>query len=594
MADDKIEIEIVLDDKSIKSGFNNIRNLADAAGKSIGSSFDGAALKNFGVQIAKIAAGAGAAALAISAIVVKKSIDAASEYEDVVNKFNTALSLSGQYSKEASAGFLEFANSIQKTTKFSDDQVVSSGALIQNIARLSSDGLQRATKASLDLSSALGIDLETASQLVAKSANGNVTAFNRYGIEIRKGATDTETFSNTLKTLEERFGGAAAASAGSFSGSLSKLRNSFDDIFKEIGRAITKSPALTEMINFISKQFSNIADFIKTSIGDKDIFKDLLINFSVIVQASLETARQIGGGFELAFLRAQQAWLAFKVLTTLGLSDKFNQQLVDINNQIALVKTNLSFDSEATTGIDAFIGKLSETNGKLKELTDSNIANMESVKDAVNPVTFSEGLSLIGDQFDILKNRTALSVADFKTKNEELKKVFTDVGTTARNQLANGIGGAFAKVGEAFVTGKNALKEFAKAFIGTIGQMAVQAGSRFILEGIAWMTVPGSQGVGGSMIAAGAALATFGGALSAFAGGGGASAQTGGGAQASSTGGGASISPTAGAAQAIEKKETSVKIDVAGTVLDPISVGKQIAQILNDTFDATGTKVVTA
>jgi len=193
--------------------------------------------------------------------------------------------------------------------------------------------------------------------------------------------------------------------------------------------------------------------------------------------------------------------------------------------------------------------------------------------------------------FKTIDETVAMSVDNFGARSDQLKKKMVEIGVAARNQLAGGIGQAFASFGKALANGDNAIEAFAKTFISAIGQMAIQSGTRFILEGLAYSVVPGFQGVGAAMIASGAALATFGGVLSAVTGGGGgeASAST-------------PLSPTNVTLpedqdfgeDLVEEKTTKVAINVEGTVLDPQQVGNQIAQILNDTFEAGGTRVVTA
>jgi hypothetical protein len=595
MADDeKIEIEIVLDDGSIKKGFATIskdsKKLSDDLESNLGKSFT-----SIGANVAKFTAIALAAGAAIAGVIAKKSIEAASDYQTEVNRLNVALATSGQFSKEASESFLEFANTLQKTTKFSDDQVVSAGALIQTIGRLGSGELQRATTASLDLASALGIDLETAAQLVGKSANGNIAAFARYGVEIRKGSNDTETFANVLKTLESRFGGAGEAAAQTFSGSIEKAKNAFGDIFKTIGLQVVRSPAIAAAINEIAKLFSTISDSLAKSFGDKDLFKSLIINFSVIAQAGLESARQIGLSFELAALRAQQAWYAFKVLTTAGLSSSFNKQLDDINAKIDETKAKFSEESGASIFFDNLITKVTATNGKLIELSSTIVNTVAPAMTAVG-ISISDMSAGFVQGFTSAVDYSSAKVGDLAARSvlakEQLTKDFVAVGQAAKQGLGNAVGSGFAAFGKALVTGENALAAFAKAMIGAIGQAAIAEGTAMILRGIGYSFDPLLAGFAPGLIGAGSALAAFGGVLSAVGGGG--SSPAGGGGGAGGSVGELPASTAESGAPAIEEKSTNVKIDVGGTVLDPVGVGRQIAQILSDTFEATGTKVVTS
>jgi hypothetical protein len=154
---------------------------------------------------------------------VSEGIVAASAQEVAVNKLNTALAISGKYTQAVSKDLQEYAGHIQATTKYSDDAVISNLALLSSLTGLSGDGLKKAQTAALDLSAALGIDLESATTLVGKAANGEVGAFGRYGIVMQEGKTNAQTFANALTTLSSKFGGSAAAQAGTY------CRNSHSD-----------------------------------------------------------------------------------------------------------------------------------------------------------------------------------------------------------------------------------------------------------------------------------------------------------------------------------------------------------------------------
>jgi len=186
-------------------------------------------------------------------------VEASSESINAFNKLQVALAQTGQLTGTVAQDFAAYAGEIQKTTKFGDDAVISAGALIQQLGRLDAEGLQRATQASVDLAAALGIDLETAAQMVGKAAAGNTQTFGRLGIEIEKGSTKAETFSNTLRALE-RFQGSAVAQSQTYSGSVVKLGNAYEDLQKQVGFSITQNVAVVDVIGAVTKQLFGAAD----------------------------------------------------------------------------------------------------------------------------------------------------------------------------------------------------------------------------------------------------------------------------------------------------------------------------------------------
>ena len=189
-------------------------------------------------------------------------------------------------------------------------------------------------------------------------------------------------------------------------------------------------------------------------------------------------------------------------------------------------------------------------------------------------------------------------VQGMKANAEDLRKnfqkTFQQIGASARDGLGNAIGQGFAQFGAALVNGENALEAFAKAFIGSIGQMAIQSGTRFILEGLAYMSNPYTASIGASMVATGATLAAFGGAIAAFAGAtsSGPGATAGGGATGAGYGGGFDSGPslTDIAPQDLEPQtpKTEINLTINGNILDRRETGLEIAQILEEQFGDQG------
>ncbi len=189
-------------------------------------------------------------------------IAAASAQEDAVNSLSVALATNGNFTEKTIRSLSDYASAIQSTTKFSDDAVLSNLAFLESLTGLSEQGLQEASDAAINLAAALNLDLNTAFSLVAKSANGNTTALKRYGIEVVKGANDSETFANTLAAINRQFGGAAAGQIRTYSGAVALASNAFDDFLEEVGNLIIKNPVVISAINEAGKAFLTAAQFV--------------------------------------------------------------------------------------------------------------------------------------------------------------------------------------------------------------------------------------------------------------------------------------------------------------------------------------------
>ncbi len=180
----------------------------------------------------------------------------------------------------------------------------------------------------------------------------------------------------------------------------------------------------------------------------------------------------------------------------------------------------------------------------------------------------------------------------FKSYAKGVKQNSIQISGAIAGGIGNAATSAFSAFGRALVTGENALEAFGKALLNAFGQALVQQGSGFILQGIAQSLA--GFGSGGPLIAAGAAMVTFGSALSALSGGGGGGAPTGagGGVAAAPTGGAAAEESTIAAQQEErEEPETRIALTVNGDVFDSQDTGIRISEILSETFNSNGIQI---
>lgn len=169
-------------------------------------------------------------------------------------------------------------------------------------------------------------------------------------------------------------------------------------------------------------------------------------------------------------------------------------------------------------------------------------------------------------------------------------KSFKALGQAMFNTIGNAAGQAFAAFGRAIAEGSNALEAFGKSLLNSLGQAAIQMGSLFILQGIAYTWAGLANGP--TLIAAGAALAAAGGILAVSAGTGPKSGGTGGGTAGSDIGSPIASNtinePIAIQDTIAQTPQTSVSVTIQGNVLDRRETGLEIARILEEQFAEQG------
>lgn len=281
MANNQANIKAVItaDDRasSVLKGFGNkVDSIGHAAG---------AALKTAAIGIA--AATAATAAFGVA------SVKAFAEAEDGIAQTNAVLKSTASVAGVTADEVDKLSKALQKTTKYSDEEVRSAENLLLTFTSITKDIFPDATKIVLDMSTALGQDLKSSSVQVGKALQDpilGVTALRRVGVnfsdaqkDVIKNLVDTgrkaEAQKLILKELQTEFGGSAEAAGKTFAGSLARLKNAFNDIQETIGVTIVRF--LTPLIQKVA-DFVNRIDWEKVIKKAKDSLKSLWEAMKVI------------------------------------------------------------------------------------------------------------------------------------------------------------------------------------------------------------------------------------------------------------------------------------------------------------------------
>lgn len=237
-----------------------------------------ATLKKFGdsahsvgskvADVAKVAAVGLAAAGAAAVAFGYSSVKAYQDSENQLAQLNAVLSSTKNVAGVTADAAIELSKALQKTTKFSDEQVLSAENLLLTFTAIGKDIFPQATKTVLDMSTALGQDLKSSSVQLGKALQDpilGITALRRVGVNFSD--AQKKVIENLVETgqkakaqkliLEElntEFGGSAEAAGNTFAGSLEKLKNSFNDVQESIGKTIVDAltPFAQKVANFVA------------------------------------------------------------------------------------------------------------------------------------------------------------------------------------------------------------------------------------------------------------------------------------------------------------------------------------------------------
>lgn len=255
----------------------------------------------------KVAAGALAAAGAAAVGFGVLSVKAFSESEDIIAQTNAVLKSTGEVAGVTADQVTELASALERTTKFSDEEVRSAQNLLLTFTKISKDIFPDATKTVLDMSTALGQDLKSSSIQLGKALQDpitGITALRRVGVNFSDAQQDViknlietgrsaEAQRLILKELQTEFGGSAEAAGKTFSGALAKLKNQLNNVQEAIGGLIVN--ALTPLVTKLA-EFVNAIDWEavikRTTDALTKLWQDYLVPFGRAVRDAGESIAQ--------------------------------------------------------------------------------------------------------------------------------------------------------------------------------------------------------------------------------------------------------------------------------------------------------------
>ena len=179
-----------------------------------------------------------------------KTVKAYGEQQLAEKKLESALGKTNQ-------ALLDQASALQSVTTFGDENIIQAQALIAAFTD-DEEAIKAATRATLDLAAAKGMDLFAAADLVAKTLGSSTNAMSRYGIEVTGAVGSTERLDTLTKNIANTFGGQAKAQADTMTGSIQQMSNAVGDAAEAIGE--TLSPAVIMVANVVKVFAESIGD----------------------------------------------------------------------------------------------------------------------------------------------------------------------------------------------------------------------------------------------------------------------------------------------------------------------------------------------
>ena len=288
---------------------------------------------------------------------IKQSIDLFAKQELAEKKLEAALG-------KTSNMLLNQAKALQQVTMFGDEQIIEAQALIGSFVEEES-AIAAATKATLDLAAAKGMELTVAADLVSKTLGSSTNALSRYGIEVTGAVGSTERLESLTGNLANVFGGQALQQTNTMTGALAQMSNAVGDAQEALGK--TLQPAVTAIAGKMKAAAEAFQGWVQATTESG-------------VERTIREIKELGGDttqLELALNKIQQS----EALATLGGKSR---DVKDIQKEI---KEEMEAQNKSSTdrmSLEQEILKHTKDEISLQDLINLSIANSTSrQKDAL-------------------------------------------------------------------------------------------------------------------------------------------------------------------------------------------------------------------
>lgn len=250
-------IALGIDSREYDKGLDDALDKTRSKGGMIGSIMGGIGSVAGGVLTAGIAtAGAGVIGLGSGlGFAIKEAMDA----EEITAQLQAVLKSTGGAAGVTADMAIDLAAGLSQVTRFEDDAILAGENMLLTFTNIGKDVFPATTQTMLDMSTALGQDLNTSAMQLGKALNDpiqGVTALRRVGVQLTddqsaliKKLVETGDVAGAqriiLEELGREFGNSAQAAGGTFAGQLDILRNTLGNVAETVGTAFL--PTIKEL-----------------------------------------------------------------------------------------------------------------------------------------------------------------------------------------------------------------------------------------------------------------------------------------------------------------------------------------------------------
>ena len=192
--------------------------------------------------------------------------------------------LADVFGNQAAKRLDEFSSALQRNSTFGDENI---NIVMSQIGAFgaSEEQTKKLMQATIDLSAGIGIDLNSAGLLVAKTIGSSTDALTRYGVGADGAKEKNEKIANVIKSVEEKFGGLGKMLSQTTEGQLAQAANAFGDFQENIGEALAPT------VLFLANTLKVLSQALNTRVIKLFIKSIIVLTSALIAQRAILIAQ---------------------------------------------------------------------------------------------------------------------------------------------------------------------------------------------------------------------------------------------------------------------------------------------------------------
>jgi len=458
---------------------------------------------------------------------------------------------------------------------------------IRAATRLTGERLLQLEERAIPIGPALAKSLGVAESSVRDLVREGKVSFEIFEEAFRSLSEESGVFANGTVRLSQTVGGLLSTLSDNFFNLSSRIAKEFAPVIKfVIADTISLVQSLVASFEGIrGKVIPNLVDLGQGFIDFVVAPLEAVIRTLDIAQKGLFTLGSVVGRIFGAIAGQLGTFLEL-----IGADGSISQSLQEFNKNTELIASGAISRVKESVNSLANLDTATALNEKLEEFRqfsrELNEEAKQNTRDLAESLTDSASQTTSANELIVLAY--AASLEKIKKQNE---KIVATINKTVNNGIARAISGGIQNIINSLSKGENAFQSFGSFLLGVFGDLAIQLGTFLITTGLGIESLKSLATAGAATVAQGVALVALGGILKSLSGGSGGSVGTGGAGSSPTEVGLADSGVDSSTGSETEERTTqsSVTINVEGSLVQQQELGLFISDILNETREDRGT-----